>query len=206
MRITGGLLCRRNLQIPPGEVRPTTDRVRESVFATIAPLLDGARVLDLFAGSGALGLEAASRGAAAVTWVERDPAVHSALRRNVLTLCHDLGIRTDCVRQDVHRFMARDGAGRGPWDVILADPPYDAPGAAAAVQQLMDVVQKGSMLASGGMMVYEMPARVSPPVPEGWRLVRDKAYGRTRVAIWTPAPAGAGDDCTSEQESGRMHE
>lgn len=186
MRITGGVLCRRTLPLPPGEVRPTTDRVRESVFATIAPLLEGARVLDLFAGSGALGLEAASRGAAAVTWVERDPAVHGALRRTVQKLCCGLEVRADCVKQDAHRFMDRDAAARGPWDVILADPPYDAAGAVEAVPQLMATVWQRSLLAPGGVLVYEMPARVKSAVPEGWRLVRDKTYGRTRVAIWTP--------------------
>ncbi len=178
------MLSRLPLEIPKGDVRPTTDRVRESVFAIIGPIIQGARVLDLFAGSGALGLEAASRGALAVTWVEQDRLAYDVLCRNVQSLCRQLEIRTECLRREVHRFLDTEASVKAPWEIIIADPPYEAnPGTGQRVEQIMSSVTKGPLLVPGGILVYEMPAGCSPPACERWRLLREKKFGRTRIAI-----------------------
>lgn len=122
MRIVGGEWGGRRITAPPGRnTRPTTDRVREAWMSAVAPRLPDANVLDLFAGSGALGLEALSRGAARVTFVENGPPALRALRRNLA----DLGVRPGSVRivsSDAVRFA--EGLGAGEYDLAFADPPY----------------------------------------------------------------------------------
>jgi 16S rRNA (guanine966-N2)-methyltransferase len=121
MRIVAGELGGRRLRVPrDGRVRPTADRVREAWMSILTPELDGARVLDLFAGSGALGLEALSRGAASATFVELAPASLEALRANVEAL--GVGPRATVHRGDALRFA--QALGRGAYDVAFADPPY----------------------------------------------------------------------------------
>ncbi|HEU0055171.1 MAG TPA: 16S rRNA (guanine(966)-N(2))-methyltransferase RsmD [Longimicrobium sp.] len=129
MRIVAGEWGGRRLQAPPGRgTRPTTDRVREAWMSAVAPRLPDARVLDLFAGSGALGLEALSRGAAHATFVEHDAKALAALRANVAALGAEE--RTRIVRTDALKFAA--GVEAGAFDVAFADPPYGT-GAARAV-------------------------------------------------------------------------
>jgi 16S rRNA (guanine966-N2)-methyltransferase len=121
MRIVAGTWGGRIIQAPPGRgTRPTTDRVREAWMSTVAPELPGARVLDLFAGSGALGLEALSRGASHCTFVEQGPRALAALKANVKAL--DAGGRADVFRTDAVKFAAALSAGA--FDVAFADPPY----------------------------------------------------------------------------------
>ena len=121
LRVIGGELGGRRLASPPGRrARPTRAAVREAWFSAIAPRLPGARVLDLFAGTGALGIEALSRGAASARFVEADPATWRVLRRNLETL--GLGDRATARRMDV--FRALEDVGEGEFDVALADPPY----------------------------------------------------------------------------------
>ena len=123
MRIVAGEFGGRRLQVPrDGRVRPTADRVREAWMSILAPELEGARVLDLFAGSGALGLEALSRGAAHATFVELAPASLEALRGNIDAL--GVADRTTVRRGDALRFVQSLGAGE--YDVAFADPPYTA--------------------------------------------------------------------------------
>ena len=123
MRVIAGVAKGRRLVAPPGDrTRPTSDRVKESWFSALQPVLGGAHVLDLYAGSGALGLEALSRGAAAVTFVERDRRALEALHRNVAAV--DLpGVTV--VSRDVHQALAGSLAD-APFDVVVADPPYRA--------------------------------------------------------------------------------
>ncbi|MHB1312003.1 MAG: 16S rRNA (guanine(966)-N(2))-methyltransferase RsmD [Gemmatimonadaceae bacterium] len=129
MRIIAGEWRGRPLKAPAGRAtRPTTDRAREAWMSIIQPSLDGAQVLDLFAGSGALGLEALSRGAAHATFVEDDPAAITALRQNLATLRAE--DRATVVRGDAVRFVRELGAGS--FDVAFADPPYEL-GLATAV-------------------------------------------------------------------------
>jgi 16S rRNA (guanine966-N2)-methyltransferase len=132
VRIIAGDWGGRQIQAPTGRrTRPTTDRVREAWMSIVAPALDGARVLDLFAGSGALGLEALSRGAASATFVENAPAALRALRANL----DDLGAaaRAEIVRSDALRYVGALEAGA--FDLAFADPPYGAGLAAALVQR-----------------------------------------------------------------------
>jgi 16S rRNA (guanine966-N2)-methyltransferase len=121
MRIVAGEWGGRRIQAPPGRgTRPTTDRVREAWMSTVAPVLSGARVLDLFAGSGALGLEALSRGAVTATFVEHDARAVAALRANLQALGAEGAARI--VKSDALKYAR--GLGVGSYDVAFADPPY----------------------------------------------------------------------------------
>ena len=131
MRIVAGEWGGRRIQAPPGRgTRPTTDRVREAWMSTVAPRLPGARVLDLFAGLGALGLEALSRGAVAATFVEQDPKAVAVLRENVRALGADEAAHV--VRADAVRYAR--GLNADAFDVAFADPPYGK-GIAAALAE-----------------------------------------------------------------------
>ena len=171
-RIVGGTHGGRRLKVPPGSgTRPTSDRAREGLFSSLQSLLDleGATVLDLYAGSGALGLEAVSRGAARATLVDRDPKALAVLRANVA----DLGLAADVVDADVPSYLKRVPERH---DVVLLDPPYD-----------LDVdpvlAQLGPWLAEGAVVVVERATRgPAPVVPEGWDLLRDRRYGE--ATLW----------------------
>jgi 16S rRNA (guanine966-N2)-methyltransferase len=191
MRVVAGAARGRRLVVPPGDaVRPTADRVREALFASLAPLLQGASVLDVFAGSGALGLEARSRGAAHVTFIERDRRALDALRRNVDAVGLDA---TTVIAADASRSVrdgSRDGSLAGaPFDLVLLDPPY-ALGEDAVAAILGDLVP---LLAPGATVVVERPADAPEPrwpgplLPEAAR-----RYGSTRLHRATNAASGAG--------------
>jgi 16S rRNA (guanine966-N2)-methyltransferase len=156
--------------VPPGEVtRPTSDRAREGLFSSLQSLLDleGARVLDLYAGSGALGLEALSRGAAAATLVEADPRVLAVLRRNVA----ELGLAADVVEQDVAAFLA--GPPRA-YDLVVLDPPYELD---------VDPVLAALVPFAGDVVVVERRTRGPAPTwPEGLVPERSRRYGE--ATLW----------------------
>lgn len=135
MRIIAGQWRGRRIAAPPGkDVRPTLDRVREAWMSIVQPYLVGASVVDLFAGSGALGLEALSRGAAAAHFVERHSRTFAALQQNVATL--GAGGSAVLHRQDVFTFLR--GAGAGEYDVAFADPPYSGDDAVRLAELWMD--------------------------------------------------------------------
>jgi 16S rRNA (guanine966-N2)-methyltransferase len=180
MRITSGILRGRTMKAPPG-IRPTQDMVRQALFSSLGDRVAGARALDLFAGSGALGLEAWSRGAAAVCWVENNARAFAVLRANVEHLCRDGG-ETKCVRQDVFRFL-KSGEASGPFDVILADPPY---GLAGALEMTLNRVRSRLILSANGVVVFEQSARAPAPACEGWALRGEKTYGETRLLFFQP--------------------
>jgi 16S rRNA (guanine966-N2)-methyltransferase len=165
MRVVAGELRGRRLEAPKGTAtRPTSDRVREATFNALTSLgaVDGATVLDGFAGSGALGIEAISRGAAHCLFVERDRVALAALRANI-EAC-----RLESDRATVH---AGDLAGvTGRWDLALLDPPYRFDGWDALLTSL-----------DADLAVCEAAAPVTPP--PRWVLVREKAYGATVVTI-----------------------
>ena len=174
MRITGGALRGRPLAAPPGRAtRPTTDRTRQAVFNLVGARmgLGGARVLDLFAGSGALGLDALSRGAAHATFVETDPAALRALAANVRTLGLDARART--VRADVFAFLHR---APGPFDLVLADPPYGL----ARLPDLPDLMLP--LVAPDGLLVLEHDARHGFDAHPA--LVTARTYGPTVVSLF----------------------
>ncbi|WP_062464358.1 16S rRNA (guanine(966)-N(2))-methyltransferase RsmD [Demequina soli] len=174
-RIISGRWGGRRLAVPPRGTRPTTDRVREAVFSRLdhQDVLRGARVLDLFAGSGALGFEALSRGASHATLVEADARAVAVLRGNVRDLAAGTSARV--VKERVRPFLSREA---GPWDVIVLDPPYDIPREDLAA--VLEAV--ATRLAPGGMVVLEWASRAGEaPWPAQLRPVAAKAYGETAV-------------------------
>src|SRR3989441_12933158 len=135
MRILAGALKGRRLVTPRGPAtRPTTDQVRLALLDALAPWLEGARVLDLFAGAGGVGLEALSRGAAHATFVERDARAVAALAANVRAL--GVGSRARVVRAEVGRALGRLAAAGERYDVVFLDPPYDGDVGAATLAAL----------------------------------------------------------------------
>jgi 16S rRNA (guanine966-N2)-methyltransferase len=160
-------------------VRPTADRVREAIFDILGSGTEGARVLDLFAGTGALGLEALSRGASSAVLVESDPRIFAVLRRNVLDLGADAAeiLPMDC------RAAVRVLRGRGiRFDLVFLDPPYGKGLAERAAEDLAGAC----LLECGGTIVVEEAARTPAPVfPAAWERAGDKRYGDTRVMIFT---------------------
>ena len=174
MRITGGALARRTFDAPPGDrTRPTTDRVREAVFSALGSRMAfaDARVLDLFAGSGALGLEALSRGAAHVTFVERHARTLALARANATSL--GVADRAAFVRADVLAFVGKPSE---PLDLILADPPY-------ALDRLADLPNRlRPLLAPDGLLVLEHDARHGFDGADGH--VQSRVYGSTVVSLF----------------------
>lgn len=170
LRIIAGRWRGRRIPFPVcAELRPTPDRVRETLFNWLAPVIQGAVCLDLYAGSGALGLEAASRGAAAVTLVETDPQAFGALER----VRAELGAEgAKLVQAD-----ALDYVGTTParFDVVFVDPPFQA----GLLQESCVRIAAAGILRPGARIYLERPAGQRPPeLPDGWTLVREKRAGR----------------------------
>lgn len=186
MRIVAGIHRGRRLVAPAGrDVRPTADRTREAVFSKLSHgwppeefLLRGARVLDAFAGTGALGLEALSRGAAHVTFLEQAPASLSALKQNVETL--KVGADVTLIRGDA----TRPPAAPTPCSLVLMDPPYDSgletPALAALAGQ--------GWIAPGAVVVVEIPRTRDPEPPAGFTLEDTRVYGKAKVAYFRYNP------------------
>jgi 16S rRNA (guanine966-N2)-methyltransferase len=175
MRITSGLLRNRRFEVPDQEVRPTMESVREAIFSSLGGTCEGLKVLDLFAGSGALGMEAWSRGAEAVTFVEQHSNVWKNLQRNIQSLEGDGLGKTRCIKADAIRWLGRAGER---FDLVLADPPYDLPD---ALQLTLEGIAKHSVLTDGGILVYELRSKGAPEVSSDWNVLRDRKYGKTRV-------------------------
>jgi 16S rRNA (guanine966-N2)-methyltransferase len=174
MRVIAGRHGGRRLQAPPGDAtRPTADRVREALFSVLGARVEGARVLDLFAGSGALGIEALSRGADSVTFVESAPAALRVLRANLTALDED----AEVVRADALRWL--HGASRRPrqYDLVLLDPPYRR---AATLGPALGAALP-AVLADGALVVAESDRRA--PLELGIPLIDDRRYGDTRIRI-----------------------
>ena len=180
MRITGGIHRGRKLKVPrTGTVRPTQDRVREALFSMLASGFPGGRVLDLFAGSGAVGFDALSRGASEVVWVERDRRACVVLQENLDLLGAKNG-RVVCA--DVHRWVK--GTGRGMrFDVVFADPPY-AEAQALGFTELMADLHSGGFCGHGDWFIAEQPVVMKALAVDGWELLRDRAYGHTRLVVY----------------------
>ncbi|HKR50039.1 MAG TPA: 16S rRNA (guanine(966)-N(2))-methyltransferase RsmD [Pseudonocardiaceae bacterium] len=176
-RIVAGVAGGRRLAVPPHGTRPTSDRVREAVFSALQARrdLDGARVLDLYAGSGALGLEALSRGAAHARFVEFDRRAAVVLRRNVEALSlAGAQVTTGAVQAVLH------GDPGEPYDVVFADPPY-ALDEAALTGMLSDLVN-GGWLACSALLVVERPTKALPPTwPDDVVALMHRRYGDTAV-------------------------
>jgi 16S rRNA (guanine966-N2)-methyltransferase len=169
----------RRLAVPPKGTRPTSERVREAMFSALESLvdLDGAHVLDLYAGSGALGLEALSRGAAVATFVESNRKALDVLRRNTSTV----GLPGAVVLPGTVESLLADQATE-PFDVVLADPPYAVTNADLTV--VLDRLGGNGWLAGHGVAVLERAARDGEPdLPDGMTMIRSRRYGDT-VTHW----------------------
>ncbi len=175
LRITGGRLVRRRLKAPAGrDTRPTADRVKEALFNILGQELEGARVLDLFAGSGALGLEALSRGASWCVFVERSGEAAAVIRRNIA----DLGLAGRCTLLKGSVVTLEEGIVRqGPFDLVLADPPYDQGHVAAVLGMIERIVTPE------GRLVLEHSPRERPNIPNGLDLFDHRAYGQTELSF-----------------------
>jgi 16S rRNA (guanine966-N2)-methyltransferase len=176
--VVAGSARGRRLDVPPGSAtRPTSDRVREAVFNALDSLgaIDGARALDAFAGSGALGIEALSRGAAHVTFVEADASARAVVAANLEAT--GLGDHSTLTGGD----GARSAGSSGPWDLVLLDPPYAYDG----WPELLDEVARG--LAADGVVVVESDRDVE--LPSSLCAIRSKRYGGTVVTFASPTGA-----------------
>jgi 16S rRNA (guanine966-N2)-methyltransferase len=174
--VISGTARGRRLVAPEGSTtRPTSDRVREATLNALGSLgaVVDARILDLFAGSGALGIEALSRGAAHVTFVDQDKAAIRAIERNLATC--GLADRARVVTSPVGRFIAT--AQRGEWDLALLDPPYDT-----SPDDWLDLLDP----LPADLAVLESARPVEPPF--GWEVIRSKRYGHTHVVIAARRP------------------
>ncbi|MDQ3152869.1 MAG: 16S rRNA (guanine(966)-N(2))-methyltransferase RsmD [Actinomycetota bacterium] len=176
-RIVAGRAGGRRLAVPRSGTRPTSHRVREAVFSALEArlVLDGARVLDLYAGSGALGLEALSRGAARVRFVESDRRAVDVLRRNVADLALPGAQVTAAPVATV-----LTGPSDAPYDLVLLDPPYALPDGDLA--GVLAVLTAGQWLAPGALIVVERSSRgAAPGWPEGVSPLTERTYGDTRM-------------------------
>jgi 16S rRNA (guanine966-N2)-methyltransferase len=190
MRITGGTLRSRALKAPRGQAtRPTTDRVREALFGILASAgeIEGTRVLDLYAGTGALGLEALSRGAETALFVESGREALAALRANVTAL--GLDDRAQIVAADVASAMRRV-LGAGPFDLVFADPPWALVEKGPPSAVLSDLARCGG-IATEGRVVLEHSARTPPFDVDGLVRLDTRRYGDTALTFYKPAILGA---------------
>ncbi len=179
----------RLIKTPKGDdVRPTQDMVRQAVFSSLAERIPGASFLDLFAGTGAVGLEAWSRGAARIDWVEGGAKAFPVLQSNLETLCGGASGNTGdqewrATRSDVFRFIeGLRGAQR--YDLIFADPPYDRPGTANWAGRLLNILAAGGILADDGVFVMEQSREETEARHFAWDIMTSKMYGGTRVTLY----------------------
>jgi 16S rRNA (guanine(966)-N(2))-methyltransferase RsmD len=181
-RVIAGTARGTRLQSPGAGTRPLGDRVKETLFAILEPDLAGARVLDLFAGSGAGGIEALSRGATAAVFVERDSGACQVIAENLRRA--RVSERASVVRADAIKFLAERGASDGPFDVVLIDPPYAEP-------QLLEAALAGlaaagpALLSPGAWVVAKHFWRTPPPQAVGLLAsVRTRRFGETALAFY----------------------
>ena len=177
MRVIAGAAGGIRLDVPKTDVRPTMDRVKAAIFSSLGEEIIGARVLDLFAGTGALGIEALSRGAASALFVEDNSAAIAVIERNLAKTNLIGQIR----RQDVFSFL-RSAQAREPFKVIFADPPYEkAKSGGEFTSLLLEDGKLAGMLEPSGIFVLEKrPSEQVPRMPL-WKVVRARAYGASEV-------------------------
>jgi 16S rRNA (guanine966-N2)-methyltransferase len=178
-RIVGGVAGGRRIAVPPRGTRPTTDRVRESLFNIVTARRDlaGLSVLDLYAGSGALGLEALSRGAESVLFVESDRRAATVLERNIATV----GLPGATLRRGQVAAVLAAGT-RAPVDLVLADPPYEVE--SSEVQAVITALAVNDWVRDGSVVVVERAAHGRALTwPDGWDSWQPRIYGDTRLEL-----------------------
>ncbi|MBF0283400.1 MAG: 16S rRNA (guanine(966)-N(2))-methyltransferase RsmD [Magnetococcales bacterium] len=193
MRITGGEWRGRRVKTPPGDgTRPTSERVRESLFDLLGGAVVGARVMDLFAGSGALGLEALSRGASRALLVERTPATARLIRENIALLGAEDRARVIQAAADslvlyrnLRQSPPENGVEAPPFDLFLLDPPYRR----NLIPATLEMVTREGFPAPGAVAAAEHEADLPPPaLPRGWNPWKHRRYGETALSLWTWEP------------------
>jgi 16S rRNA (guanine966-N2)-methyltransferase len=183
IRITGGVARSRAVRSPRGrEVRPTAARVREAVFSILGPRVAGARVLDLYAGAGTLGLEALSRGAASVVFVERAPRHAAVIHENLEAL--GLADRGRVLCADAVRYLARGAPGGAPFDLALVDPPYRS----GALSAVLPLLFGPNIISLHGLAVVEHGTDEAPGAGPSWHAERTYTYGKTAITLIHPGP------------------
>jgi 16S rRNA (guanine966-N2)-methyltransferase len=186
MRVIAGSAKGVRLAPVPSGVRPVSDMAREGIFSSLGDDVSEARVLDLYAGTGAMGIEALSRGAARACFVDRSRAAQRAIRENLRRAA--VTDRAEVVASGVAGFLGREGE-RDRFDLVFADPPYVAD--PDEIDHLLDGLA-GGWLAAGWTVVLTRPSRGSGAVrtPDRWETSRRLAYGDTAVVIYRATPLG----------------
>lgn len=188
-RVIGGSAAGRRLAAPGAGTRPLADRVKQTLFAILEPDLEDAAVLDLYAGSGAAGIEALSRGAGRATFVERDPGAIATIRDN-LRRCGFDGPAARVVRSDVRAWLEGTGAAEGPFDVVLVDPPYGEPESLLASLETLGRLGSG-LLSPGARVVAKHFWRDRPPDRVGLLgIERDRRFGETALTFYRAVGEG----------------
>jgi 16S rRNA (guanine966-N2)-methyltransferase len=177
MRVIAGSAGGTRLAVPKHGVRPTMDRVKAAIFSSLGDAIIGSRVLDLFAGSGALGIEALSRGAHSVVFVEEDPQSINVIEENLARTKFEARVR----QQNVFDFL-RHASGTETFQIIFADPPYEKTKSGEHFAEKLLVSEKlKQLLTPGGVFVLEKHPGEALLETKRWRLVRQKTYGATEV-------------------------
>lgn len=187
MRVIGGEVGGRRLRVPsvPG-LRPTGDRARETLFNVVGADVAGSRVLDVFAGTGALGIEALSRGAIHATFVERHRVARRAIQRNLAACGYEEQSRV--LGGDWQRALARLGSEGSTFRFAFFDPPYDR----RRPEEILDVAGRWRILDAGGLLVLERRTGVEVALPRGWRRTRVLKVGDTSFDLFAAARDGDG--------------
>jgi 16S rRNA (guanine966-N2)-methyltransferase len=181
MRVIAGRAGGVRLVSPKAGVRPTMDRVKAAIFSSLGEMVIGARVLDLFAGTGALGIEALSRGAGSATFVEEDRQSIAAIEKNLAKT----GFKGRIRQQDVFSFLKN--AGSEQFRIVFADPPYEKMRSGEQfTQKLLDNEHLPNLVESSGIFVLEKRPAEQLPSTKRWQVNRRKAYGATEVLFLSP--------------------
>jgi 16S rRNA (guanine966-N2)-methyltransferase len=199
MRLSGGERSGQQVKAPKGKrTRPTSSKVREALFAMLGKRVEGARVLDLFAGSGALGFEAMSRGAGSVVFIDNDAGAVMSIRRNAVRLLEDPN-RWRILPVNAERALRML---RGTFDVVFVDPPY----ARGATEELTLMMQRG-LLAERGIVVWEHPTTATVRLPASMRVVKEAHYGSTSLTFAVVRSDGraAPEEQNEQRASVRAH-
>ena len=180
MRIIAGTAGRRNFRVPKATVRPTTDRTREALFSMLSNYIEGAKVLDLFAGSGALGLESLSRGAESCVFVDESRECTNTVRLNLRTLRLNGG---KVIQSDVMKFLKKVTLSQ--YDVVFADPPYwKSAGDRDFVAEMFALENFSNILADDGMLVVEVDQRAEVNAGDQWELLDRRVYGSCSILLF----------------------
>ena len=180
LRVIAGSARGRRLLAPRGaKTRPTADRVKENLFNILQPYTQGARFLDLFGGSGAIGIEALSRGAREAVFVERDPDTASVIRDNLkhTNLSESAVIMTMTAERAIRKLR------ESVFDIIFMDPPY----AGGLLSETFTLLERTPLLNGEGFLAAELPARAENPVSETYEMFRTKIYGNVKLVLYTHA-------------------